>query len=145
MIRPHVKAAPARPAPQATAVLFSSAQGRGVAQRLLATKIGAGALIVAPQELATHGWVAQASRYCSGWVAQYHSPDRPIEIREPIGAFHSRAQGYLRIYSDYCSCALWENGSLPSYQLDLPFMLMRKIAAWQWDFDHTVTAGPEQR
>ncbi len=47
----------------------------------------------------------------------------------------------LRIYNDYGSSGLWdENGKMLGYDLlDLPFPLIRRIAAWQRDFDDTVT------
>lgn len=204
-----VQGAPARAVPKTTAVVFSTSQGRDVAQSWLATRIGARALIVAPKELATDEWVRQVIRHCTGGAAQYYTPDDPIEIlafadelgvigNEPApdsgsdvvlsqGAedllwlalefgleatyFHAdgtrlanpraslqrrgapartaarkaqraaltRGLTEIRIYNDYCSSGLWENGSLRYGQLDLPLALVRKVAAWQQDFDDTVT------
>jgi hypothetical protein len=47
----------------------------------------------------------------------------------------------IRLDNDYCSSGLWnEEGKMLSYDLlDLPFPLVRRIAAWQRDYDDTVT------
>jgi hypothetical protein len=52
-------------------VVFLTAQARKVAQSQLAQQIGAYALIVAPQELATDQWIKQATRYCRDWQVRY--------------------------------------------------------------------------
>lgn len=47
----------------------------------------------------------------------------------------------IRLSNDYGSSGLWnEEGKMIGYDLlDLPFPLVRRIAAWQRDFDDTVT------
>lgn len=64
-------------------VVFSTPQAREVAQALLAQKIDAHAVIVAPKELATDDWVRHATRRCRDWTAHYlhdRRLDNPIEI-----------------------------------------------------------------
>lgn len=51
----------------------------------------------------------------------------------------------IRLSNDYCSSGLWnEEGKMLGYDLlDLPFPLVRRIAAWQRDFDDTVMPPAE--
>jgi hypothetical protein len=64
-------------------VLFSTPEARDAAQLLLAQKIGAHALIVAPKDLATDDWVEKATRYCRDSTVHFlfgNALEKPIEI-----------------------------------------------------------------
>jgi hypothetical protein len=51
----------------------------------------------------------------------------------------------IQLNNDYGSSGLWgEDGKMLGYDLlDLPFPLVKRIAAWQRDFDDTVTPPDE--
>lgn len=196
------------------AVVFLTEAAREVAFTLLMQQIGAHAVIVAPEALATDAWVEQATRYCREWTVRYvheGKRDDPIDILAGVDSLHviadaptptsgfdlklsesmedllwlalelgveatyshvdrrqltnpdiclkkrgvpervaaQRAQraaftrqlGEVRLDNDYGSSGLWdEDGKMLGYDLlDLPFPLVRRIAAWQCDFEHTVS------
>jgi len=195
------------------AVVFSTEEGREVAQSLLPQKIGATAFIVAPKELVTDAWIKQATRHCRRstgyylsehtlheqafeilaladelcvignvktphagfdlglsqgaenllWLAydlgvdaeyfyldraQLANPEGCLEKRgvpERVAALKAQRAAFtrelkeIRLYNDYCSSGLWENGMLDYDLLDLPFPLLRRIVRWQRNFDDTVT------
>ena len=88
--------------------------------------------------------------------AHYYTPDRmglgnpemSLERRgvpERVAARQAQKSEFmlglesLRVDCDFCSSGLWdESGRMLSYDhLELPFALVRRIAAWQKDFDDT--------
>ena len=199
-------------------VVFSTLAARNTAQALLAHAIGAHAFIIAPEELATDAWVAEATRYCRDWIVRYlrdETLDEPLDIlaladelcvianetrpgpgfdlklsdsaeellwlaielgvearycyldrtqlwkpelglkdcgvaervaaRKAQCAAFTRQLKEIRLDNEFGSSGLWdEDGRMLGYdQLDLPFPLVRRIAAWQRDFDDTVTPPDE--
>jgi hypothetical protein len=198
---------------QTIGVVFLTAQAREVAQSLLTQHIGAHALIVAPMELATNEWVAQATRHARSttvnyvhdsklddllgilasvdilcvianektpgrgfdlkltegaadllWLAltlgvktHYYNVDRSellnpdtslqrhgspgrTAARQAQRAAFTRQLKVIRLDNEFGSSGLWdEQGKMLSYdQLDLPFALVRRIAAWQREFNTTL-------
>lgn len=65
-------------------------------------------------------------------------PKRVAAQRAQRTAF-TRQLKEIRLATDYCSSGLWdEEGRMLGYDLlDLPFSLVRRIAAWQRDYDET--------
>ncbi len=200
-------------------VVFLTAQAREVAKTLLASRIGAHALIVAPKDLATHDWVTQATRYCRGWTVNYvydNTLDEPLGIlasvdvlcvianeptpgrgfdlkltegaedllwlaltlgveahyyhvdrgelmnpdtslqrrgaperaakRQTQRAAFTRQLKEIRLDSDFGSSGLWDDqGRMLHYDyLDLPFPLVRRIAAWQRALDATINPSDSE-
>lgn len=68
-----------------------------------------------------------------------HGVPGRVAARKAQRAAFTRKLKEIRIYNDYCSSGLWEDGNLHYDLLDLPFPLVRRIAKWQQDFDDTVT------
>jgi len=64
-----------------------------------------------------------------------------VALRQAQRAAFTRQLTELRIENEYGSSGLWDkDGKMLSYdQMDLPFSLVKRIAAWQRDFDDTVT------
>lgn len=199
--------------------VFLTEKARDVAQVLLPQHIGAHLMIVAPKELLTDAWLAQATRTCRSLGIQYvHNgkisapigllaavdvlcvianelspalgsdlklaeavedllwqalhlglkthfydvshrqlvnpetclqqrgvPER-VAARQAQRVAFTRQLNAIRLSSDYGSSGLWDNkGRNLHYDLlDLPFPLVRRIAAWQRDYDDTVTP-PDKR
>jgi hypothetical protein len=71
-------------------------------------------------------------------------PERVVARQAQRAAF-TRQLKEVRLDNDYCSSGLWdEEGKMLGYDLlDLPFPLVRQIAAWQRDYDDTVTPPEE--
>lgn len=65
-------------------------------------------------------------------------PQRVTANRNRREAFTKRLNE-IRLSCEFCSSGLWnEKGQMLAYDLlDLPFVLVRRIAAWQHDFDET--------
>lgn len=88
------------------------------------------------------------ARYCTPDRMGLANPEMSLERRgvpERVTArlaqkseFTQRLKA-IRVYCDYCSSGLWdESGRMLAYDdLDLPVALIRRIAAWQKDFDET--------
>lgn len=66
-------------------------------------------------------------------------PERVMAGRNRREAF-TRQLNEIRLSCEFCSSGLWnDKGQMLAYDLlDLPFRLVRRIAAWQRDFDETV-------
>lgn len=64
-----------------------------------------------------------------------------VALRQAQRAAFTRQLAELRIENEYGSSGLWDtDGKMLGYdRLDLPFPLVKRIAAWQRDFDDTVT------
>lgn len=71
-------------------------------------------------------------------LGKHGAPGRVAARKAQRAAFTHKLKE-IRIYNDYCSSGLWEDGNLHYDLLDLPFPLVRRIARWQQDFDDTVT------
>lgn len=71
-------------------------------------------------------------------------PERVVARQAQRAAF-TRHLKEIRLDNDYGSSGLWdEEGKMLGYDLlDLPFPLVRRIAAWQRDYDDTVTPPDE--
>lgn len=71
-------------------------------------------------------------------------PER-MAARQAQRAAFTRQLREVRLDNDYGSSGLWdEEGKMLGYDLlDLPFPLVRRIAAWQRDYDDTVTPPDE--
>ncbi|MFT4269206.1 MAG: hypothetical protein QM586_18640 [Xenophilus sp.] len=71
-------------------------------------------------------------------------PER-VAARQVQRAAFTRQLREVRLDNDYGSSGLWdEEGKMLGYDLlDLPFPLVRRIAAWQRDYDDTVTPPDE--
>lgn len=71
-------------------------------------------------------------------------PER-VAVRKVQRAAFTRQLKEIRLHNDFGSSALWnEECKMLSYdQLDLPFPLVRRIAAWQRDFDNTMNPPDE--
>jgi hypothetical protein len=71
-------------------------------------------------------------------------PERVVARQAQRTAF-TRQLKEIRLDNDYGSSGLWnEEGKMLGYDLlDLPFPLVRRIAAWQRDYDDTVTPPDE--
>ena len=67
-------------------------------------------------------------------------PER-VAARQAQRAVFTRQLGEIRLDNEHGSSGLWsEDGSMLGYDLlDLPFPLVRRVAAWQRDYDDTVT------
>ena len=65
-------------------------------------------------------------------------PQRVLAHRSRRAVF-TRQQKEIRLSCEFCSSGLWnDKGQMLAYDLlDLPFDLVRRIAAWQHDFDET--------
>lgn len=66
-------------------------------------------------------------------------PERVAAKKAQRAAF-TRQLKEIRLDNDFYSSGLWdERGRMLGYdRLDLPFSLVRRIAAWQWDYDNTM-------
>ncbi len=195
-------------------VVFSSTPAREFAQSLLARQINAHALIVAPNELATCGWIKQAMHHFHSvtvhsmqngqlnnpldilaavdtlciisnepalpsdsdlklsdsveellWLAldlniethyypigciQPANPESCLKMRrvpDRVNAKKAQRTAFtrqlreIRLDNDFGSTGLWDKkGRNLAYDLlDLPFPLLRRIAAWQRNYDDTLT------
>ncbi len=66
-------------------------------------------------------------------------PDR-VAARQTRRSAFTRQLKEIRLENDFCSSGLWgANGKMLPYDLlDLPFPIVRRIAAWQRDYDDTM-------
>ncbi|WP_442764239.1 hypothetical protein [Malikia spinosa] len=72
------------------------------------------------------------------------APER-VASRKAQRATFTRQRAEIRLDTDFYSSGLWnERGQMLGYDLlDLPFPLVKRIAAWQRDFDETVNPPDE--
>jgi hypothetical protein len=77
-------------------------------------------------------------------LTQRGAPERSAARQAQRSAF-TRQLTELRLDAEYWSSGLWNaDGKMLGYDLlDLPFPLVKRIAAWQRDFDDTVTPPDE--
>ena len=98
-------------------------------------------------------WLAHVfeveSKYYFVAGTQLSNPDSSLIKRgvpERVAAQQDRRAEFMhqlkeiRLDNDFCSSGLWgANGKMLPYDLlDLPFPIVRRIAAWQRDYDHTM-------
>ncbi len=77
----------------------------------------------------------------------FKNSEAPKRIAEQLAqsATFTQQLREIRLYNDYGSSGLWDDTgrNLAYDQLDLPFELLRRIAAWQRDFDVNMTPPNE--
>lgn len=64
-------------------------------------------------------------------------PERVAEIDKRRCAYTERLES-LVVSADYGSSGLWAGGNVPYDLIDLPFPLIKRIAAWQHNYDDTL-------
>lgn len=85
------------------------------------------------------------SLYNPGDCLQRRGVPERVAARQAQRTAFTRQLKEIRLDNDFCSSGLWnEEGKMLGYDLlDLPFPLVRRIAAWQRDYDDTVTPPDE--
>jgi len=80
------------------------------------------------------GWVLMNPETC---LEECGVPERVAEIDKCRRAYTERLET-LVVSADYGSSGLWAGGNVPYDLIDLPFPLIKRIAAWQRNYDDTL-------